>query len=484
MRMFKPIQFPCGQGIAIINKGESYSYSDLNALIAEKSTRYKGLGLYPGCHVGLHLKDPFSLFISYVALWNQGATIILLDSQLNTSQVSSMLKNAEAHFIFSDHDSIQLNDFSAIDSYAGVTFYGNVSLGRTLLQNKFHENKGFVILFTSGSEGTPKAVTLKKSAILNNVAKVRGYLNLAEQDSTLVSLPLSYSYAMSQTLAHLMSGGKVIFEGQVYLVDNIIHMIAHHGISNYAATPYFYQSLHSSLTAETLQVSLLSHLKFFMNAGGYLNPDIIKYILHALGHIQFYNNYGQTEASPRLSYGKFSAESVNCKGVGMPLPGVQIKIESDPVSGTGEILYKSEDIMLGYYGAFDEELQHKWIRTGDTGTFINGQLYISGRKDSMVKINGRKVHINLIEDLIYGLGFIKHIKLSKEHHDSYGEYLVAHIIPKDRNIPEREFKKAVREFIRKRLSPCERPQKILITQDIQLSTNGKIIHESKVGGLS
>lgn len=479
--MFRKIKIPKGPHIAILNKGELISFDMLNYIVSKQIALYSQLGISSGDQIGLFIRDPFHFLISYLSLWNLGATPILLDSQINTANIANNLEIAEASYLLSDYDSDRFDDFDKVESGFGLSLYVNKKQSASLLKDRYGEdNQGFIILFTSGSQAAPKAVTLKKESILNNIRKVIDYLGLTQEDITLATLPLSYSYAMSQVLAHLIVGGRVVFENHCYLVENIIHLIDKHKISNYAATPYFFQALLPSLKQDTKQAQSFTSIKFFMNAGGYLTPSTIQKLLQELPHITFYNNYGQTEASPRLTYAKFFSNSSSFIGVGRPLPGVEIKVElEDKLSEVGEILYRSEDIMLGYYGTFDDTLTQQWFRTGDIGSLVNGELYIKGRKDSMIKVNGRKVYINRTEDIIYEFDGVKHVSLSKMQHGMYGEYLIAVITPKNNDISTDKLKKSIWKFMRETLSPSERPQKILINNDVKINSNGKVIKELK-----
>ena len=460
------------QNTAVIHKGEKISYYRLEKIIEKNKEIFLEIGINRYSNVGIYVKDSFNTLISYLALWRIGATPVMIDFQASEEDFHSYLENSECSHVIS---SSILNKKINNDLY--FQFF------KERKENKlypYHElyKEGFVILFTSGSSGKPKPVVLKKEAIVRNAIKVRNYTQITHEDSCLITLPLTYSYAMSQTLSHLISGGTVIFSDQNYLVDSILENINKYQSTNYAATPYFYETLTVLLQENPSLRFHLKSIRFFMNAGGYLNPTIIRSMCSMVDHVRFFNNYGQTEASPRLTYKEFASSSTTFDGVGEPLPGVEIKIKDADQSGIGEISYKSEDIMLGYYNEIDDSSIHKWVSTGDLGRVEGNTIYVLGRKDSIIKVNGRKVHLNSIEDKLYEIPLIKHVKVIKNKHDIYGEYLEALIIPKNMDEDTKKIKNLIKGQMKKLLSLSERPKKIIIEKFIKVSPNGKILKKT------
>lgn len=476
--MFDEIILTKSSSIALINKSEEINYEQLISAITHRSKVLKDQGIRPGDHVGIYLKDSFEFLVSYIALWNLKATVALFDIQLNLVTLGNLVSVSEIKYLITQDSSClhysHRGELSSNSHLLTINRNSDTALNRTFSDYK----GGFIILFTSGSEGFPKPVVLKKTAILNNISKVISYLNLQSYDKTILSLPLSYSYAMSHTLTHLLSGAKIAFGTQGYIVDNIINAMEEGAITNYAATPYFFESLVEKLEKSPKAVTNLRTLRILMSAGGYLKPGVIQRICQILPQIDFYNNYGQTEASPRLTYARFDSRSKVYEGVGRPISGVDIRIDTLPNEETGEVLYRSEDIMLGYYGNFNLSGTDEWFRTGDVGVLKNGDLLIAGRKDDMIKINGRKVYLNKIEEVMFQLEDIHQIKLVKQKHNLYGEYLSAFIVPSEIHQTDSEIMKRIKSGMKKLLAPSERPQKIYIKREIKFSSNGKAIREA------
>ena len=132
--------------------------------------------------------------------------------------------------------------------------------------------------------------------------------------------------------------------------------------------------------------------------------------------------------------------------------------------------------MLGYY---KNKIipRDEFIHSGDLG-FLDesGNLTIVGRKDSMIKINGRKVYKNKIEDELNSLPFVKMIKLKKEIHQRFGEYFAAYIVPFE-NYQKNDLINKLQSYCKVHFDKYISPKKFIIVENIKLNSNQKIILE-------
>lgn len=465
------------------------TYKELEEVIEEKADFFRRIGIREYDQVVLSINDQIMYIQIFLAFWRLNVTIIPIDFQANISNFKEIVKESDANYIISNKIERQrggevdkekfpnLKKILLIKAEEIQVININFNMNRNSWLNKenISGSEGFFMLFTSGTSGKCKGVVIKKKAFLRNVKKVVEYTHLTSSDVLLINLPLSYSFALSQVCAHLLVGGKIILSTNNVYNSLIFYEIKAKNVTNYPATPYFYEGLVKEI--EKGADLDLGKLKFFMSAGGYINPFVIEKIIKKFPEITFYNNYGQTEASPRISYNRFDSGSIEFKGAGKPLPGVEIAIFSDTgkvleEGQIGEIGYKSEDLMLGYYK--DKILDNEdYFLSGDLGCFEKGNLIIVGRKDSLIKINGRKVYKNYIENSIFKLPYVNNVKIKKEKHDIYGEYFIAYVVP-EKGENEKNIIDNIYEFCKLNFNSYERPKKIVICNEITLSSNKKV----------
>ncbi len=468
------IEFPqeYNNKTSITNPTEVISYESLQQKVVLLEKFYQNLGVKKIDQVGIHIKDQTSFLLNYIALWNLGATIVLFDQQIKSELFDKQISGVELNWLVTDK---AYPKFFLITKTTEI-FYYSISCAPGNLSKLYHNSRGFVILFTSGTENIPKPVVLKKDAILSNVRKVIEYTKLSSDDSTLLTLPLSYSYAMSQCLSHLLAGATIHFIKFGFLPELILDKIPKIAITNFAATPYFFEILSCKILEKKVDKLLFSNLRFFMNAGGFISPSTIKTIVNYLDNIKFFNNYGQTEASPRLSYACFNKNSEYFDGVGKPIKGVKI-FTNVPKGQVGKIYYHSEDFMLGYYNDVinptARKLNSKKVATGDIGKIIrDNELVLMGRTDDMIKLNGRKCYLLHIQNKIQQIDNIKHVKLIKKRHEQYGEYLEAIVVLSSySNILELE---RIKQQFREVLPAHEIPKSIRLVKELTMTSNGKI----------
>lgn len=135
--------------------------------------------------------------------------------------------------------------------------------------------------------------------------------------------------------------------------------------------------------------------------------------LFSAAGVEVREGYGLTETAPVVSFNRFEPGGVRFGTVGLPLPGVAVKIEDPDESGQGEILVKGPNVMLGYFKREEETREQftadGWFRTGDIGRMEHKRfLQITDRKKNIFKTSsGKYVAPQLLENLLKSSEFIE-----------------------------------------------------------------------------
>jgi acyl-CoA synthetase (AMP-forming)/AMP-acid ligase II len=189
--------------------------------------------------------------------------------------------------------------------------------------------------------------------------------------------------------------------------------------------------------------------------------------------------YGATEASARLTY--LHPDSFNQKidSIGKAIPGVTVTVRDEqgneqPAGKEGELVARGENIMMGYYK--DPEATHKVLdrwgyHTGDYGyRDEEGFLFVSGRKDELIKVSGYRVNISEIETCILESGLAVECAVVPEA-DAQGENkLLALVAPVNVSVTA----EALHLYCQNQLPPFKRPRDIVIAKAMPKNVNGKI----------
>ena len=301
------------------------------------------------------------------------------------------------------------------------------------------------ILFSSGSEGTPKGIELSHRNMMGNIKQTTTLLNPADSDVMLGTLPIFHSFGLTvTTLLPLIEGIPVVCHPDPTDGLGIGKMAAKHEATMLFATATFFRLYTRNRKLHPL---MFSHLRMVVAGAEKLPNEIRDEFKKKFGH-DIYEGYGATETTPVASVNipdvlmqdSWKVQKGNKIGtVGLPLPGSSFKIvdpESFQTLQTGEegmILIGGTQIMKGYIG--DEEKTAsvikeidgiRWYVTGDKGRLDeDGFLTIVDRYSRFAKVAGEMVSLGLVErEIVKVLGEDDQISVSALPDEKKGEKLV------------------------------------------------------------
>jgi long-chain acyl-CoA synthetase len=364
------------------------------------------------------------------------------------------------------------NQWSEEEKQARIALLGHAmtinAQGELLEHHKHHSFKHHpqlaLVLFTSGTTGQVKAVQLSEKNVAANCLAVIKALGFAKVQEQLLFLPLSYSFGLlGQLLPGLMTGLttrlitqfmdiKTLFETNQ--VPQMWSGVPSHWVAiNKMAAPY---------------PDSAAKIKAIISAGAPLSTSLRVDLRHTFPNAIIYNNYGLTEASPRvLTYSSDDPLFME-QYAGYPVGDWQIKLSADQ-----ELLIQGSQMMLGYLGEKENsKMQNGWLCTGDIAEILpTGLVAIKGRRDNLVNIGGEKVNLTEIEQKLGLIDEIKEIVLLPLEDTVYGVRLLA-CLEKSMlmaSITEQQ----LMEKIQNRLLPRKLPISIRFLEKIPRNQHGK-----------
>ncbi|MCP4545694.1 MAG: acyl--CoA ligase [bacterium] len=335
-----------------------------------------------------------------------------------------------------------------------------------------------LILYTSGTTGQPKGVTLSQHNLIANTDSIAEYLELDETERVMVLLPFYYSYGHSLLLTHVAVGGCLVIDNRLAFPNNVLDTMERErvtGLPGVAATFTIF------MTRSNLAERSIPSLRYFTTAGGALPPAGLKRLRGLLPTARPIIMYGQTEGTARLSYLPAAEVDVKPGSIGRGIPGVKLEVLDDegrPTAPdvTGEIVASGENIMKGYWGDPEEtsnvldEQRRLW--TGDLARIDrDGYIYVVGRKKDMIKSGAFRINPKEIEDLAAELAGVVQCAVIGVEDELLGEKMVACII---QEFEERLEIKEVKMHFRKLLPHWKQPQEILFMSDFPRTSSGKV----------
>jgi long-chain acyl-CoA synthetase len=257
------------------------------------------------------------------------------------------------------------------------------------------------IMYTSGTTGNPKGVMLTHGNLLSNAVAGVEVGNSPPDSVVLTWLPFSHIYARTVDHYQPMAGGFVVCLAESS--ETLIRDLEEIQPTHMSCVPRFYEKVLTAVASPDAQEvhrrlrKIFGRRMFWLSSGGAPLPKPVAEVYEAAG-LPLLQGYGLTESSPVISFNRLGFNKTGT--VGLPLPGVEIKIAPD-----GEVLSRGPHIMKGYWKnpqATAEALKDGWLYTGDLGHIdADGYLSITGRKKELLVLsNGKKVVPSYIEGLL------------------------------------------------------------------------------------
>lgn len=325
--------------------------------------------------------NTIEILSAYVSAINSSHAVMLLAVDSNKELLNEIVEHYKPYWIV------------GLDEYRGYKQLEN-KLARIDADNvDIHEDLA-ILLSTSGTTGSQKFVRLSYENLRSNAQSIIEYLKIDENERAVMNLPLSYSYGMSIVNSHLLAGATILLTEDSVLEKSFWEFVKEQKATSIAGVPFTYQMLQRvGLTKMDLP-----HLKTLTQAGGRLNEKLVRHFGEwALANDKrFYVMYGQTEASPRMSYIPYDQVLEKSGTIGIAVPGGELSIVED------ELIYKGPNVMMGYAECLADlakgDEMGGVLHTGDTATVDeDGYFTITGRLKRFIKLFGLRINLDDVE---------------------------------------------------------------------------------------
>ena len=335
-----------------------------------------------------------------------------------------------------------------------------------------------LIMCTSGTTGKPKGVMLSENNILSNLFDICAYFKLKKEDSVLISRPLYHCAVLTgELLTALMNGCRVCFYSESFEPKKILDLLACEKITTFCGTPTLLR-----LLASFKREKALPYLKNICISGECMSRAVGKYIFNAFPKTRIYHVYGQTEASPRISYLSPDSFELFPDCVGIPLNGVCVKIikENGEIAQKGEsglLWIRGDNVMLGYYNdprLTSCVLQNGWLCTGDIAVINRkGYLKIKGRKDDLIIRAGMNIYPQEVEATLLKDPRVNEVLVYGAEHPYLRTMLAMKVCGTFESVDE------IRDLCIELLPPFQIPMLIELVDELPKNGSGKLLR--KVG---
>ncbi|TML98258.1 MAG: long-chain fatty acid--CoA ligase [Actinobacteria bacterium] len=452
-------------------------YAALDDASARLAALLVARGLQPGDRVGVMLPNVPYFAIAYYGALRAGGVVVPMNVLLKERETTFYLSDPGARAVIAWHD------FAAA-AQAGADAAGAECL--VVAPGEFEELLGAVaplaepvarsgsdtavILYTSGTTGTPKGAELTHANLRRNVEIVVEMLALGADDVILGALPLFHAFGQTAGLNAAVAAGACLTLIPRFHPAKALAIMERDGVTVFEGVPTMFAAmLHCGERPDT------SALRLCVSGGAALPVEVMRGFEEAFG-CQVLEGYGLSETSPVASFNHPDRER-KPGSIGTPVDGVDMKLLDPGEDGIGEIAIRGHNVMKGYWNRPDATAEaidaDGWFRTGDLARVDeDGFFFIVDRSKDMIIRGGYNVYPREIEEVLYEHPAVREAAVVGIRDDILGEEVGAAVVLK----PGAQADAAeLRAFVKERVAAYKYPRKVWIVDDLPKGPTGKIL---------
>lgn len=429
-------------------KFRELTFGDFREMMDAMGTAMIHKGL-KGAKIAVLGDNSYRFVLSYFTTVCGVGTIVPIDKNLMHEEIKNLLVRADVEMVFCAPkqveklrpllDEIETLKYIAVMQEAAFNDEDErifsqddlIDQGRELLMQNdgsyidanVRPDDMATILFTSGTTGLAKGVMLSHRNFAKNVQEMSKFFRGPKCARVLSVLPMHHAYEMTCTCMTCFYQGMtvVVCEGLKHLQSNFIEAKCNIMLG----VPLVFENIHKKIFKQAEKSGQLEKLKKGLdlsrqwdieNTSKFMTRKLFKSVQSVFGKqlyclivggaavdsqvikdfktmgLPIIQGYGMTECAPLIALNpdRFSTDSA----AGLPIPGTEVRISEPDEYGIGEIICRSESVMMGYYK--DPENTAKtivdgWLHTGDYGYIDeDGWVYVTGRKKNVIVTKGGK----------------------------------------------------------------------------------------------
>ena len=474
-----------GDRVALKLGDTELSYSQLEGASAHVAGMLRAKGVGPGDRVGVMLPNVPYFPIVYYGILRLGAVVVPMNVLLKRREVGYYLSDPGAELLFAWHGFADDAEEGAREAGAELVLvvpdeFENLVGGAKPMADVADRaaDDTAVILYTSGTTGTPKGAELTHANLTQNVVTTLETLIEAGPDDVILgALPLFHSFGQTCGLNVAVSAAACLTLIPRFDARKALEIIERDRATVFEGVPTMYGGLLNHPERERFDTS---SLRLCVSGGAALPVELLGAFEDAFG-CTILEGYGLSETSPVASFNHPHRER-KPGSIGIPIAGVEMKLIGDdglePAEGErGEIAIRGHNVMKGYWkrpdataAAIDAD---GWFKTGDVGKRDpDGYFFIVDRKKDLIIRGGYNVYPREIEEVLYEHPAVAEAAVIGMAHDEFGEEVGAAVALKDgAECSEKE----LREYVKSQVAAYKYPRRVWFLDELPKGPTGKIL---------
>ncbi len=461
------------------------TYAQLREAAGRMSTLLAAHGVEPGDRVGIMLPNVPAFPIAFYGALAAGAVVVPMNPLLKSREVGYYLSDSGAKVVLAWHTAAAEAAKGAADAGAQTISVDTADMAGLLGESAPAKGRSgrqdyddAVILYTSGTTGTPKGAELTHAGLVRNAElTARTLLKNSPDDVLMGCLPLFHVFGLTCGLNATVAAAGTLTLLPRFDAAKALEIIQRDAVTIFEGVPTMYAAMLHHPDADPAQAATL---RVCVSGGASLPVEILRGFEAKFGCV-ILEGYGLSETSPVASFNH--PDRVRKPGsIGTPIEGVQMRLIDDeghtvPEGEIGEIAIRGHNVMKGYWGKPEATAEaitdDGWFRTGDMARVDeDGYYYIVDRKKDLIIRGGYNVYPREIEEVLHEHPAVAEVAVIGLPHADLGEEVAAAVALKPGAVATPE---ELRAFARDRVAAYKYPRRVWLVAALPKGPTGKIL---------
>ncbi len=481
---------------AIVCGGIRWTYAEFDRIADAVAAGLSLRGIAKGTRVAVLARNSHAFVAIRFALARLGAILVPVNYMLKAEELAYILRHAGTVLLATDGSFAPLARAAASQAACVrdlvwmpaedsspepsdmISFHALAACGAKPPEVSLDGGDLAQIIYTSGTESLPKGAMLTHDAVMWEYVSCVADAAIANDDVMLHALPLYHCAQLDVFL------GPSIYVGATNIItgrpapENVLPLIAAHGVSSFFAPPTVWISLLRSPLFETTDLSSLCKGYY----GASIMPvEVLRELSRRLPKVRLWNLYGQTEIAPLATMLGPEDQLRKPGSCGHPVLNVETRVVDEamldvPCGVVGEIVHRSPQLMTGYLHDAERTaaaFEGGWFHSGDLATIDEeGYITIVDRKKDVVKTGGENVASREVEETIYRMPQVSEVAVIGVPHPDWVEAVVAVVVVKNGHVLSQH---EVQAHCTSTMASFKAPKGVVFVDALPKNPSGKIL---------
>lgn len=477
--------------VAIVNRNRTTTYGELTDLVARARGGIAAHGVHQGDRVALICSNGLPFVVSYLAILGTGAVAVPLNPTSPGAELERQLATVEAVAAVVDRSAIA--SWRQVHRERVPTLRVVVAADDAEIPGSIDEPELLdaepapivdvppdhlaVLMFTSGTAGSPKAAMLTHGSLQANLDQIRANNDRVSSSDVLYGVvPLFHAYGVNVVLGSALSTGASLVLVQRFDPATALETFHERKVTVVPGAPAMWVAFSHF---DEAPADAFAGVRVAISGAARLPVSVAERIQERFG-IVIAEGYGLTEASAVVT--SSSGLEPTHGSVGVVLDGIEMRIVDDDgvdalVGDAGEIWVRGPNVFAGYLN--DPEATARvltddgWLRTGDIGYCDgDGRVYLVDRAKDLVIVSGFNVFPAEVEEVLLQHPAVDDVGVIGVPHPHTGEAVKAFVVPVPGAVLDEE---SLIDFALDHLARYKCPSKVLIVDELPRNAAGKLV---------